>query len=197
MTTKLAGKDTFFLPFNLGKEDGVAGNPQAAAEDSYATSYLWERLFNKDAWLKVIGRFMHFPVEEKENFDGRTQQKKETLIFPRYHQWDVVNQLIDTTRREGPGSKYTIQHSAGSGKSNSIAWTAHQLSSLYADDGSKLFNSIVVVTDRTVLDSHCRTPFGSLSMPMAWYALLPEMSATRVSRSSWPKRCKNRFGLSS
>ncbi|MAF75899.1 MAG: restriction endonuclease subunit R [Idiomarinaceae bacterium] len=152
MTTKLAGKDTFFLPFNLGKEDGASGNPQAVSEDSYATSYLWERLFNKDAWLKVIGRFMHLEVEEKENFDGRTQ-KKETLIFPRYHQWDVVNQLIDTTRREGPGSKYLIQHSAGSGKSNSIAWTAHQLSSLYADDGSKLFNSIVVVTDRTVLDS--------------------------------------------
>ncbi|OOF00222.1 restriction endonuclease subunit R [Salinivibrio sp. MA351] len=152
MTTKLAGKETFFLPFNLGTEDGGAGNPQPASENRYATSYLWERLFNKDAWLNVIGRFMHLEVEEKENFDGRID-KKETLIFPRYHQWDVVNQLIETTCGEGPGSKYLIQHSAGSGKSNSIAWTAHQLSSLYAADGTKLFNSIVVVTDRTVLDS--------------------------------------------
>lgn len=152
MTTKLAGKDTFFLPFNLGTLDGGKGNPRAAHEDSYATSYLWERLFDKDAWLKVIGRFMHLQVEEKEGFDGRIE-RKETMIFPRYHQWDVVNQLIDITKQEGSGKRYLIQHSAGSGKSNSIAWAAHQLSSLYADDGSKLFNSIIVVTDRTVLDS--------------------------------------------
>lgn len=152
MTTKLDGKDTTFLPFNMGTAEGGAGNPQAASENSYATSYLWERLFNKDAWLKVIGRFMHLEAEKKETFEGHIK-KKEQLIFPRYHQWDAVNQLIETTRREGPGHKYLIQHSAGSGKSNSIAWTAHQLSSLYADDGSKLFNSIVVVTDRTVLDS--------------------------------------------
>lgn len=152
MTTKLAGKDTFFLPFNLGTLDGGKGNPRAEHENSYATSYLWERLFNKDAWLKVIGRFMHLQVEEKEGFDGRIE-RKETMIFPRYHQWDVVNQLVDSTKQEGPGKRYLIQHSAGSGKSNSIAWAAHQLSSLYAEDGSKLFNSIIVVTDRTVLDS--------------------------------------------
>lgn len=152
MTTKLAGKDTFFLPFNLGTLDGGKGNPRAEHENSYATSYLWERLFDKDAWLKVIGRFMHLQVEEKEGFDGRIE-RKETMIFPRYHQWDVVNQLVDTTKQEGPGKRYLIQHSAGSGKSNSIAWAAHQLSSLYAEDGSKLFNSIIVVTDRTVLDS--------------------------------------------
>lgn len=152
MTTKLAGKDTFFLPFNLGTLDGGKGNPRAEHENSYATSYLWERLFDKDAWLKVIGRFMHLQVEEKEGFDGRIE-RKETMIFPRYHQWDVVNQLVGTTKQEGPGKRYLIQHSAGSGKSNSIAWAAHQLSSLYADDGSKLFNSIIVITDRTVLDS--------------------------------------------
>lgn len=152
MTTRLAGKDTFFLPFNMGNEEGGAGNPRAPHEGAYATAYLWQRLFQKDAWLKVIGRFMHLQVEEKEGFDGRVQ-RKETLIFPRYHQWDVVNQLIHTTQVEGAGKRYLIQHSAGSGKSNSIAWTAHQLASLYDCNGKKLFNSVIVVTDRTVLDS--------------------------------------------
>lgn len=160
MTTRLAGKDTFFLPFNQGTADGGKGNPPPANEEDYATRYLWEQLFQPDAWLKVLGRFLHLEKTEEENFDGSTTTK-ETLIFPRYHQWQVVNQLIDATRREGVGKRYLIQHSAGSGKSNSIAWTAHQLASLYADPdrnpdddlGQKLFSSIIVVTDRTVLDS--------------------------------------------
>jgi len=152
MTTKLAGKDTFFLPFNLGTEDGGAGNPPPASENDYATAYLWERVFEPDAWLKILGRFLHLEKKVSEDFHGR-RQTKETLIFPRYHQWDVVNQLIDTTHNEGPGKRYLVQHSAGSGKSNSIAWTAHQLANLYDGSGSKLFNSVIVVTDRTVLDS--------------------------------------------
>ncbi|ARU87324.1 type I restriction endonuclease subunit R [Pseudomonas sp. M30-35] len=152
MTTKLAGKDTFFLPFNLGSEEGGAGNPMPADDSQYATSYLWQRLFQPDAWLKVLGRFLHLEKKTSEAFDG-TQVTKETMIFPRYHQWEVVNKLIDTTRTEGPGKRYLIQHSAGSGKSNSIAWSAHQLSSLYDDAGQRLFNSVIVVTDRTVLDS--------------------------------------------
>lgn len=152
MTTRLAGEDTFFLPFNQGTLEGGAGNPRASSENSYATSYLWERVFNKEAWLKIIGRFMHLEVEQKQAFDGRITTK-ETMIFPRFHQWDVVNKLVDSTRTEGPGKKYLVQHSAGSGKSNSIAWTAHQLSSLYDNQGNKLFNSVVVITDRTVLDA--------------------------------------------
>lgn len=152
MTTKLAGKDTFFLPFNRGTEDGGAGNPAPTSENDYATAYLWERVFQPDAWLKILGRFLHLEQITTEDFHGR-RQTKETLIFPRYHQWDVVNQLIDTTRDEGLGRRYLVQHSAGSGKSNSIAWTAHQLANLYAEDGTKLFNSVIVVTDRTVLDS--------------------------------------------
>lgn len=152
MTTKLAGNDTFFLPFNLGNEEGGAGNPTPADENSYATSYLWERLFQKDAWLKVLARFMHLEESKTEDFHGAIKVR-ETLIVPRYHQWDVVNQLIDATRRDGVGQRYLIQHSAGSGKSNSIAWTAHQLAALYNDDGQRLFNSIIVVTDRTVLDA--------------------------------------------
>lgn len=151
MTTKLAGKDTFFLPFNLGSAEGGAGNPLPEDDSHYATSYLWQRLLQPDAWLKVLGRFLHLDKKTSEDFDG-TPVTKETMIFPRYHQWEVVNQLIHTTRAEGPGKRYLIQHSAGSGKSNSIAWTAHQLASLYDADGQRLFNSVIVITDRTVLD---------------------------------------------
>ncbi|MCU1718859.1 type I restriction endonuclease subunit R [Pseudomonas sp. 5P_3.1_Bac2] len=151
MTTKLAGKDTFFLPFNLGSSDGGAGNPMPETDNEYATGYLWQRLFQPDAWLKVLGRFLHLQKSVKEDADGK-RVTKETLIFPRYHQWEVVNTLIETTRNEGPGKRYLIQHSAGSGKSNSIAWTAHQLASLYDAEGQRLFNSVIVITDRTVLD---------------------------------------------
>lgn len=152
MTTKLAGKDTFFLPFNRGTADGGAGNPPPATEATYATSYLWEQLFQPDAWLKVMGRFLHLEQKTIEHFDG-TRTTKETLIFPRYHQWQVVNQLIEATHQEGAGNRYLIQHSAGSGKSNSIAWAAHQLAAMYDDTGNKLFSSVIVITDRTVLDS--------------------------------------------
>ena len=153
MTTRLAGKDTFFLPFDQGTADGGAGNPPAADADHYATGYLWERVFQPDAWLKILGRFLHLEKKVEEDFHGR-RRTKETLIFPRFHQWDVVNRLVDITREEGPGKRYLVQHSAGSGKSNSIAWTAHQLANLYDDAGeNKRFNSVIVVTDRTVLDS--------------------------------------------
>lgn len=152
MTTKLAGKDTYFLPFNRGTEEGGAGNPPAPDEQSYATAYLWEQVFAPDAWLKVLGRFLHLEQKTVEDFHGQ-RSTKETLIFPRYHQWEVVNRLVQATLDEGPGRRYLVQHSAGSGKSNSIAWCAHQLANLYAENGTKLFNSVIVVTDRTVLDS--------------------------------------------
>lgn len=159
MTTRLTGRDTFFLPFNMGTEEGGAGNPASKDENEYATAYLWNRLFQRDAWLKVLGRFMHLQQEKTEGFDGKISVK-ETMIFPRFHQWEVVNKLIDTTRAEGPGKRYLIQHSAGSGKSNSIAWGAHQLAALYDATGEKLFNSVIVVTDRTVLDSQLQNTIG-------------------------------------
>jgi type I restriction enzyme, R subunit len=152
MTTQLAGNETYFLPFNRGTDEGGAGNPPAPDEQSYATAYLWEEVFAPDAWLKVLGRFLHLQQESVEDFHGR-RSIKETLIFPRYHQWEVVNRLVQATLAEGPGRRYLVQHSAGSGKSNSIAWVAHQLANLYGDDGKKLFNSVIVITDRTVLDS--------------------------------------------
>ncbi|WP_435106589.1 type I restriction endonuclease subunit R [Arhodomonas sp. AD133] len=151
MATRLAGPETTFLPFNQGTDEGGAGNPPPPDEHTYATSYLWRQVFAPDAWLKVIGRFLHLEKKTEEGFDGK-RTTKEALIFPRYHQWDVVNKLLATTAEEGAGRRYLIQHSAGSGKSNSIAWVAHQLASLYGESGDKLFNSVIVVTDRTVLD---------------------------------------------
>jgi type I restriction enzyme R subunit len=151
MTTKLAGDDTYFLPFNKGTEDGGAGNDIPKDKNRYATDYLWNEVLKPDNLLNILGRFVHLQIEEKEDWEGR-KFKKETMIFPRYHQWDVVKKLIDAAIEEGTGNKYLIQHSAGSGKSNSIAWTAHQLSTLYNADGNKQFHSVIVVTDRTVLD---------------------------------------------
>lgn len=150
MTTRLAGQETQFLPFNQG-DDGRAGNP--LNPDGSSTSYLWERILQKDAWLGILGRFMHLQAEKTADPVTGDVTKKETLLFPRYHQWESVTELVAAARSEGPGHRYLIQHSAGSGKTNSIAWTAHQLSTLHRPDGSKVFDSVIVVTDRTVLDS--------------------------------------------
>ena len=152
MTTKLAGQDTVFRPFNRGTKDGGAGNDVPDDLDTYATGYLWNEVLAPANILQIIGRFIHLEIKTEEAWDGR-KTKKETLIFPRYHQWDLVTRLVEASREEGPGHKYLAQHSAGSGKSNSIAWTAHQLSSLFDEYGEKVFHSVIVVTDRTVLDN--------------------------------------------
>lgn len=151
MCTRLEGMDSVFLPFNQGTKDGGSGN-DVPADGSHPTSYLWREVLQRDTLLKILGRFVHLQVEEKEDWQGR-KSKKETLIFPRYHQWNLVTLLVDTASLEGPGHCYLVQHSAGSGKSNSIAWAAHQLSSLHDTAGEKVFHSVIVITDRTVLDS--------------------------------------------
>ncbi|WP_211442692.1 type I restriction endonuclease subunit R [Collimonas humicola] len=151
MATRLEGDDTYFLPFNKGTAEGGAGNDVPEVLTQYATDYLWNEVLLPKNLLMILARYVHLQIEEKEDWEGR-KYKKESLIFPRYHQWDVVNKLLAATRAEGPGQKYLIQHSAGSGKSNSIAWAAHQLSSLYDGNGNKQFHSVIVVTDRTVLD---------------------------------------------
>lgn len=151
MATKLDGEKTYFLPFNRGTAEGGKGNDVPEDGKGHPTSYLWKEVLLPDNLLRILQRFIHLEIKEKENVEGR-KYKQETLIFPRYHQWDVVNKLIATARGEGPGHSYLIQHSAGSGKSNSIAWTAHQLSSLYDAKGEKQFHSVIIVTDRTVLD---------------------------------------------
>ena len=151
MTTRLAGEATVFLPFNRGTAEGGAGNDVPDDTSRYATDYLWSEVLLPDNLLNILARFVHLEIKEKEDWDGR-KYKQEAMIFPRYHQWDVVSRLVETARAEGPGHKYLIQHSAGSGKSNSIAWVAHQLSALYTAKGTKQFHSVIVVTDRTVLD---------------------------------------------
>ena len=151
MTTRLPGESTVFLPFNRGTKDGSAGNEVPADVHRYATDYLWNEVLLPDNLLNILARFVHLEIKEKEDWDGR-KYKQEAMIFPRYHQWDVVRQLVETARAEGPAQKYLIQHSAGSGKSNSIAGVAHQLSALYTAKGTKQFHSVIVVIDRTVLD---------------------------------------------
>lgn len=151
MTTRLAGDSTYFLPFNKGTADGGASNDVPSDSSRYATDYLWNEVLTTENLLAILGHFVHLQIENVEDWEGR-KSKKETLIFPRYHQWDVVSKLVNDAVIEGAGQKYLIQHSAGSGKSNSIAWTAHQLSTLYNSDGDKQFHSVIVITDRTVLD---------------------------------------------
>lgn len=148
MTTKLAGKSTFFLPFNKGRNGGK-GNPDNPVS-GWKTAYLWEEMWQKDTWLDILARFVHLEVkEEVQNGQTRT---KESIIFPRYHQLDAVRKLLATARANGPGTNYLIQHSAGSGKSNSIAWVAHRLSNLHNDQDKPVFDSVIVITDRRVLD---------------------------------------------
>lgn len=151
MTTKLDGKGTFFLPFNKGNNDG-AGNPPI--KGNYKTAYLWEEVLQKDSLLDILSRFMHLQVEEKQVITKKKiiYRTKETMIFPRYHQLDAVRNLVASSKQKGAGHNYLIQHSAGSGKSNSIAWLAHRLSSLHDDDDKKVFDSVIVITDRRVLD---------------------------------------------
>jgi type I restriction enzyme R subunit len=152
MATQLAGGNTYFLPFNKGTKEGAAGNDVPEDISRYATDYLWNEVLLPENLLNILARFVHLHIEEKEDWEGR-KYKKESMIFPRYHQWDVVKKLLSAAEAEGPGQRYLIQHSAGSGKSNSIAWVAHQLSSLYDQKGNKQFHSVIVVTDRTVLDA--------------------------------------------
>jgi type I restriction enzyme, R subunit len=149
MTTRLEGPQTRFLPFNIGHEEGADNPPNP---DGYRTAYLWERVLQRDSLLNILGNFLHLERKEREDSQGR-KIVHESLIFPRFHQWEAVNKLVGAARTEGPGQNYLIQHSAGSGKSNSIAWLAHRLASLHDGDDRKIFNSVIVVTDRTVLDS--------------------------------------------
>ena len=148
MTTKLDGTHTRYLPFNIGSNNG-AGNP--VNKDGYRTSYLWEYVWTKDSFMDIIGKFLHLSIEEYE-MNG-VKKKKETIIFPRFHQMQVVRKITTDSKLNGAGKNYLIQHSAGSGKSNSIAWLSYRLSSLHDDTNHRVFDSVIVITDRKVLDS--------------------------------------------
>ena len=156
MTTRLRGKETNFLPFNRGNNHG-AGNPPV--EGNWKTHYLWDEVLQADSLLEILQRFMHLEVKEKQvkTDKGVRTVRKETMIFPRYHQLDAVRKLVAHAKAEGAGRNYLIQHSAGSGKSNSIAWLSHRLASLHDKHDEKVFHSVIVVTDRRVLDQQLQS----------------------------------------
>lgn len=148
-TTRLAGTSTFFLPFNKGHNNG-GGNPPV--EGKHKTHYLWEEVWERHSLLDIVGRFMHLQVSEKRDYNTGKVSTSETIVFPRYHQLNAVRRLVSASAHNGAGTNYLIQHSTGSGKSNSIAWLAHRLASLHDPDDNKVFDSVIVVTDRKVLD---------------------------------------------
>ena len=165
MTTQLAGQDTRFLPFDQGSggagNTGTAGNPATAS--GYQTAYLWEQVWQRDAWLDLLGSFVH--VE-----GGR-------ILFPRFHQWHAVRSMLAATVRDGAGVDRLIQHSAGSGKSNTIAWTAHSLSRLHGPDDAPIFDKVVVITDRKVLDRQLQETVAGLEHTPGTIVRVDENSA--------------------
>lgn len=157
MTTRLAGGKTFFLPFNRGSHPGEvqcgAGNPQHAC--GYRSGYFWEEILERESFLDILGHFAFIEKKEEKVDDGKGGSRmvtRETMIFPRYHQLDATRKLIAAARAEGPGQNYLIQHSADSGKTNSISWLSHRLASLHDEQDHKIFDCVIVITDRQVLD---------------------------------------------
>lgn len=153
MTTKLAGESTFFLPFNQGAGEGIdqgAGNP--IYPDRYSVSYVWEDILSKDTLIEIISKFMFIEVKEKKDPATDKVKRSETVIFPRYHQLDCIRKTMADVVENGTSLNYLIQHSAGSGKTNSIAWLAHRLASLHDENNQVIFDNIIICTDRVVVD---------------------------------------------
>ena len=185
MTTRLLGSKTYFLPFNQGSNgpgvDGGAGNPQSQNGD-YVTSYLWETVLQKDSFLDILQKFISYQKEVKKVTlpDGKIRTDvTEKIIFPRYHQLDVVRKLIDHTKENGAGHNYLIQHSAGSGKSNSIAWTAYRLASLHDAENKAVFTSVIIVTDRKVLDSQLQDTINGFDHTLGSVVLIDEKKSAK------------------
>jgi type I restriction enzyme, R subunit len=154
ITTRLRGQDTEFLPFNVGTNGpgraGGAGNPRPVRDIDYSVSYLWEQIWQRDGWLEILQRFMH--VQAADFKTGKVNPHTSPRIFPRFHQWHAVQQMVAHAREQGAGRNYLVEHSAGSGKSNTIAWLAHRLSNLFGNDNQPVFHKVIVITDRLVLD---------------------------------------------
>ena len=179
MTTKLAKGDTFFLPFNQGSNgagnDGGKGNP--ANPNGYPTSYLWENVLQKDSALDIIQKFIH----RKDN---------KTLIFPRFHQLDVVRKIVADVKENGAGTNYLIQHSAGSGKSNSIAWTCYRLASLHDIDSTPIFSSVIIVTDRVVLDRQLQDTISAFDHTLGTVETIGEGKTAKDLRDAINNGCR-------
>jgi type I restriction enzyme R subunit len=156
MCTELKGGKSYFLPFNKGNNDG-AGNPE---NEGIRTNYLWQEILTKDSLTNIIQNFSQIIMEKKEYLDAKVKKKEKKikkLIFPRFHQLMAVREILKDAQEKGISRKYLIQHSAGSGKSNSIAWLAHQLIGLHDKMGTKtIFDTIIVITDRRILDKQIR-----------------------------------------
>ena len=185
MSTRLLGQNTVFLPFNQGSNgpgmDGGAGNPQNPT-GGYVTAYLWETVLQKDKFLDILQKFISYQKEVKRIVlpDGKVRTDvAEKVIFPRYHQLDVVRKLVADTRKNGPGHNYLIQHSAGSGKSNSIAWTAYRLASLHDAENKAIFNSVIIVTDRKVLDSQLQDTINGFDHTLGSVVLIDEKKSSK------------------
>lgn len=185
MSTRLLGAKTVFLPFNQGSNgagvDGGAGNPQDES-GGYVTAYLWETVLQKDCFLDILQKFISYQKESKKvNLpDGKVRTDVvEKIIFPRYHQLDVVRKMINHTRENGPGHNYLIQHSAGSGKSNSIAWTAYRLASLHDSENKAVFNSVLIVTDRKVLDSQLQDTINGFDHTLGSVVLIDDKKSSK------------------
>jgi type I restriction enzyme, R subunit len=154
MTTKLEGLDTIFLPFNKGNHGAKGNEPNP---DGHHTSYLWEELWQRDSWVEILGRYLVTRRDDKKEIVSTT--------FPRYHQLDATRKLQAQILKEGAGSKFLIQQSAGSGKTNSIAWSARFLADLHDANNAKLFHTVIVISDRNVIDSQLQEPCSTSSAP--------------------------------
>ncbi len=154
MSTKIEGKDTFFLPFNIGKGEGIntgAGNP-IPTDGNLAVHYMWDDILQKDFLIEILHKFMFVQVIEKKDYETGKIKRSETVIFPRYHQLDVVRKILADVKVNRSSQNYLIQHSAGSGKTNSIAWLSHRLASLHDENNKIIFDNVIICTDRVVVD---------------------------------------------
>ncbi|KFI52225.1 type I restriction endonuclease subunit R [Bifidobacterium biavatii] len=182
MATELKGKSTKFVPSNQGNGKDGGGNPPAAP-GKFGTSYLWEEVLTPDSLLDIIERFVQITYREKDEHGKKiTRQARSTMkavIFPRYHQLRVVRRLLKATREQGPGHNYLIQHSAGSGKSYSIAWLAYHLASLTQDSGDSFFNSVIVLVDRVILDEQLQGTIMKMPHPRGMVAIAKDSAGLR------------------
>lgn len=186
MTTKLEEGKTRFLPFNRGNH-GHAGNAEDPSGTTSPTAYLWQEVWQRDRWLDILGKFMHYETVTSKNPATGQMKTSHTLIFPRHHQLDAVNRLLDDVRATGPGQRYLIQHSAGSGKTRTIAWSAHRLATLHRPDNTKVFDSVIVVTDRNVLDAQLQEAVKQIEAQPGFVATINAHEAAKKSFGSKSK----------
>lgn len=183
MTTKLAGAETRFLPFNRGNR-GHAGNAPEPLGVTSPSAYLWREVWQRDRWLEILSKFMHYETVTSTDAVSGKKTKSQVLIFPRYHQLDAVTSLLADVRASGPGQRYLVQHSAGSGKTRTIAWTAHRLATLHDASNAKVFNSVIVVTDRNVLDAQLQEAVKQIEAKDGFVATINTREAAKRSYTS-------------